>query len=160
MVRLCLAGPEAEKEFCGPINDDSDRADYQMAREYLARSVANPLQAAAELARYRDAATLGAFALGISPHSPTRRRLAAAGRPERRANFRTRGLTRRWIFVTLRCYIFRAMDIETDPCRGQRYPERAALSRRDQFGGNDATFTHDCARGGYRTRDARCRTAE
>jgi hypothetical protein len=52
------------------------------------------------------------------------------------------------------------MDIETDPCRGQRYPERAALSRRDQFGGNDATFTHDCARGGYRTRDARCRRAE
>jgi hypothetical protein len=27
-----------------------------MAREYLARCVANPLQAAAELARYRDAA--------------------------------------------------------------------------------------------------------
>jgi hypothetical protein len=74
---LCLAGPEAEKEFCGPINDDSDRADYQMAREYLARSVANPLQAAAELARYRDAATLGAFAFGTSPHSPARGTLTA-----------------------------------------------------------------------------------
>jgi hypothetical protein len=56
MVTLCLAGPEAEREICGPITDHSDRVDYQMAREYLARSVANPLQAAAELVRYRDAA--------------------------------------------------------------------------------------------------------
>jgi hypothetical protein len=56
MVTLCLAGPEAEREFCGSISDDSDRADYDMAREYLARSIANPLQAAAELMRYRDAA--------------------------------------------------------------------------------------------------------
>jgi hypothetical protein len=56
MVTLCLSGPEAEKEFCGPISDDSDRVDYEMAREYLARCVANPLQAAAELVRYRDAA--------------------------------------------------------------------------------------------------------
>jgi hypothetical protein len=34
----------------------ADPTDYEMAREYLARCVANPLQAAAELARYRDAA--------------------------------------------------------------------------------------------------------
>jgi hypothetical protein len=56
MVTLCPAGPEAEKEFCGTITDGGDRTDYEMAREYLARSVANPLQAAAELVRYRDAA--------------------------------------------------------------------------------------------------------
>jgi hypothetical protein len=56
MTVLCLAGPEAEKEFCGPISDDSDRVDYQMARDYLARHIANPLQAAAELVRFRDAA--------------------------------------------------------------------------------------------------------
>jgi hypothetical protein len=52
MVTLCPAGPEAEREFCSPINDGSDRE----AREYLARRVSNLLQAAAELARYRDAA--------------------------------------------------------------------------------------------------------
>jgi hypothetical protein len=56
MVTLCLAGPEAEKEFCGPISDDTDRIDYEMACEYLARRIANPLQAAAELVRYQDAA--------------------------------------------------------------------------------------------------------
>jgi hypothetical protein len=55
MMTLCLAGPEAEKEFCGPIDDGSGQTDYQMAREYLARSIANPLQAAAD-SRYRDAA--------------------------------------------------------------------------------------------------------
>jgi hypothetical protein len=54
-VTLCLAGPEAEREFCGPITDDSDRADYEMAREYLARQL-NPLQVGAELVRFRDAA--------------------------------------------------------------------------------------------------------
>jgi hypothetical protein len=37
MVTLCLAGSEAELEFCGSITDDSDRRDYQMARDYLAR---------------------------------------------------------------------------------------------------------------------------
>jgi hypothetical protein len=56
MVTLCLAGPEAEREFCGPISDDSDRIDYQMARDYLSRDIANPLQVGAELVRYRDAA--------------------------------------------------------------------------------------------------------
>jgi hypothetical protein len=56
MVTLCLAGPEAEKEFSGLIDDGSDQTDYQMARESLARSIANPLHAAAELTRYRDAA--------------------------------------------------------------------------------------------------------
>ena len=55
MVTLCLAGPEAEKEFCGPITDNSDRIDYQMAYEYLARQL-HPLQVGAELTRYRDAA--------------------------------------------------------------------------------------------------------
>jgi hypothetical protein len=56
MVTLCLAGPEAERKFCCSINDGSDRVAYEMAREYLARRVATPLQAASELARYRDAA--------------------------------------------------------------------------------------------------------
>ena len=56
MVTLCLAGPEAERKFCCSINDGSDRVDYEMARQYLARCVANPLRVAAELARYRDAA--------------------------------------------------------------------------------------------------------
>jgi hypothetical protein len=32
IVTLCLAGPEAEKEFCGPITDGGDRIDYEMAR--------------------------------------------------------------------------------------------------------------------------------
>jgi len=56
MATLCLAGPGAEKEFCGPIDDGSDRVDYEMARDYLSRHVANLLHAAAALARYRDAA--------------------------------------------------------------------------------------------------------
>ena len=56
MVTLCLAGPEAERESCGPITDGSDCVAYELARQYLARRVANPLQAASKLARYRDAA--------------------------------------------------------------------------------------------------------
>ena len=55
MVTLCLSGPEAEREFCGPISDNSDRVDYEMAREYLARQL-NPLQVGVELVRFRDAA--------------------------------------------------------------------------------------------------------
>ena len=55
MVTLCLAGPEAEREFCGSISDDSDRTDYEMARDYLSRQF-GPLQIGAELARFRDAA--------------------------------------------------------------------------------------------------------
>jgi hypothetical protein len=52
---LCLSGPEAEEEFCGPITDDGDRIDYEMACEYLARQL-NPLQVGGELVRCRDAA--------------------------------------------------------------------------------------------------------
>jgi hypothetical protein len=55
MVTLCLAGPEAEKEFCGSINDDSDAVDYEVACQYLAAAFA-PWQVEAELVRYRDAA--------------------------------------------------------------------------------------------------------
>jgi hypothetical protein len=51
-----LAGPEAETLFCGPITDGSDEGDLRTAREFLARSIPNPLRAAAELARCRDAA--------------------------------------------------------------------------------------------------------
>ena len=43
-----LAGPEAERKFCCSINDGSDGVAYEMAREYLARRVANPLQAVAK----------------------------------------------------------------------------------------------------------------
>jgi hypothetical protein len=56
MTTLCLAGPAAEELFCGRPSDGSDLADLQMAREYLARSISNPLRAAAELSRLRDAA--------------------------------------------------------------------------------------------------------
>jgi hypothetical protein len=53
---LCLAGPAAEEMFCGPITDGGDEPDLRMAREHLARSISNPLQAAAELSRCRAAA--------------------------------------------------------------------------------------------------------
>jgi hypothetical protein len=76
IVTLCLAGPEAEKEFCGPANDGSDRVDYEMAYEYLARQL-NPLQIGAELVRYRRA-TADPFALGASTHSVARRRIVGA----------------------------------------------------------------------------------
>ena len=69
MATLCLAGPEAEREFCGPITDGSDRVDYEMAREYLARRIANTLQVAAELARYRDErAAAGPFNVGAATY--------------------------------------------------------------------------------------------
>jgi hypothetical protein len=42
--------------FCGPITDGSDQPDLKMAREFIARSIPNPLHAAAELARCRAAA--------------------------------------------------------------------------------------------------------
>jgi hypothetical protein len=55
IVTMCLAGPAAEELFCGPIADGSDRADYEMARYYLARRF-EPLRIGAEIARLRDAA--------------------------------------------------------------------------------------------------------
>jgi hypothetical protein len=55
IVTLCLAGPAAEEFFVGPINDGSDRADYEMARYYLARQF-GPLHVEAEIVRLRDAA--------------------------------------------------------------------------------------------------------
>ncbi len=56
IVTLCLAGPESEREFFGPADDEGDRIHYEMARRYLARMIDNPLRAAAELVRFRDAA--------------------------------------------------------------------------------------------------------
>jgi hypothetical protein len=56
LVTLCLSGPASEALFCGPIEDGSDQGDLQMAREYLSRAIADPLQVAIELARYRAAA--------------------------------------------------------------------------------------------------------
>jgi hypothetical protein len=56
VVTMCLAGPCAEELFCGAITDGGDLADYEIAREYLSRSIANQLQAAAALVRYRVAA--------------------------------------------------------------------------------------------------------
>jgi hypothetical protein len=55
MVTMCLAGPAAEEMFCGPIADSSDRADYEMARRYLAR-YRGPLHVEAEIVRLRDVA--------------------------------------------------------------------------------------------------------
>jgi hypothetical protein len=52
----------------------ADPIDYEMAREYLARCVANPLQAAAELARYRDAAQRFRQALFFARVARARRR--------------------------------------------------------------------------------------
>jgi hypothetical protein len=37
IVTFCLAGPAEEELFCGLVADGSDRADYEMARHYLAR---------------------------------------------------------------------------------------------------------------------------
>jgi hypothetical protein len=56
LVTLCLAGPAAEELFCGAITDGSDQGDLKMARKYIARSISNPLRAAGELSRLRDAA--------------------------------------------------------------------------------------------------------
>jgi hypothetical protein len=56
MVVLCLSGPAAEELCCGPIDDGGDEPDLRMAREHLSRAIADPLRAAAELARCRDSA--------------------------------------------------------------------------------------------------------
>ena len=55
IVTMCLAGPAAEEFFCGPIEDGTDRADYSLARHYLARRF-DPLQIGTEIARLADAA--------------------------------------------------------------------------------------------------------
>ena len=86
LVTLCLAGPEAEREFCGPITDNSDRVDYQMACEYLARQL-NPLQIGAEFSRYRDAAQrLVPFAICTPPYFRARGRPVAAWHTDRRGD--------------------------------------------------------------------------
>jgi hypothetical protein len=93
MVTLCLAGPEAEREFCGPINEDGDRIDYEMARKYLARQITNPLQAAAELARYRDVAQrLVRSAWARKRIAVIARRFAAKRHAEQPANIRANRL--------------------------------------------------------------------
>jgi hypothetical protein len=48
---LCLAGPAGEELFCGPIANGSDRADYEIARHYLARQF-DSLKVGAEIARF------------------------------------------------------------------------------------------------------------
>jgi hypothetical protein len=55
VVTLCLSGPAAEELFFGSIEDGGDLADYEMAREYLSRSI-SPLRAAAEFGSLRDSA--------------------------------------------------------------------------------------------------------
>jgi hypothetical protein len=78
MVTLCLAGPKAEREFCGPLNDGSDRVDHAMAREYLARRIANPLQPVAKTRPLPSrGATVGPFGVGAAPHLFARRRFSA-----------------------------------------------------------------------------------
>jgi hypothetical protein len=58
LTTLCLAGIAAEEYFFGvPIPDPAAiQQDLNMARECVARSIANPLQAAIELARCKVAA--------------------------------------------------------------------------------------------------------
>jgi hypothetical protein len=53
---LCLSGIAAEEMLCGPITDGGDLPDLLMVREHIARSVANPLRAVAELLRCKSAA--------------------------------------------------------------------------------------------------------
>jgi hypothetical protein len=55
LLTFFLAGPEAEKEFCGASDDGGDRIDVHNARRYLARQYA-PLHIGFQLLRYRDAA--------------------------------------------------------------------------------------------------------
>jgi hypothetical protein len=55
MTVLCLCGPAAEREYVGPITDDSDRTDIAMAREILSRQY-DALQIGFHLNRARDSA--------------------------------------------------------------------------------------------------------
>jgi hypothetical protein len=73
LVTFFLAGPEAEREFCGVSDDGGDRIDLQNARDYLARHC-SPLHIGFELAGYRDAAQR----LVRSPWAQRRIRLLAA----------------------------------------------------------------------------------
>ncbi len=52
---MCLSGPASEEYFCGKIDDDGDRTDYEMARRYLAQRF-DVLQIGFEIARCRSAA--------------------------------------------------------------------------------------------------------
>jgi hypothetical protein len=75
MVTLCLAGSAAEKQFCGSIDDGGDRADYDMARAYLARQSVASRGRPSALPRRR--ATLGAEHVGTGTYSVARRRFTA-----------------------------------------------------------------------------------
>jgi hypothetical protein len=55
MCVLCLCGPAGE-QFCGSPDDGGGQADYDMAREYLARAGYDFLRIEAEIVRLRDAA--------------------------------------------------------------------------------------------------------
>jgi hypothetical protein len=55
LLTFLLAGPEAEKEYCGAVDDGGNRIDYDHARRELARQF-GPLHVGFQLARYRDAA--------------------------------------------------------------------------------------------------------
>jgi hypothetical protein len=52
---LCLAGPEAERLFCGSIEPGTDSIDIEMTRAGLARRF-DPLQIGAEMVRMRGSA--------------------------------------------------------------------------------------------------------
>lgn len=56
MVILTCAGRAAEELFCGTDGADADQGDLANARAYLARAIANPLQAAVQLSLYKSAA--------------------------------------------------------------------------------------------------------
>jgi hypothetical protein len=52
---MCLSGAAAEELICGPISDDGDRVDQQMARRYL-RERYSEAQLALQLERMQLAA--------------------------------------------------------------------------------------------------------
>ena len=58
---MCLSGPAAEELFCGPITDDGDRVDYEMARHYLADRF-DRLRVEAEITRRAAARPTGLVA--------------------------------------------------------------------------------------------------
>jgi hypothetical protein len=65
-------GPEAERAFCGAIDDGGDRFDVEMARDYIAERIDDQMRAMAELARCHAARRLV-----TTPWSQARIRLLA-----------------------------------------------------------------------------------
>jgi hypothetical protein len=73
MVVLCLSGAAAEREYGGPITDDSDRTDVAVTRKILSRHY-EALQIGFQLNRARDSAK----ALVRTPWAKSRIQVIAA----------------------------------------------------------------------------------